>query len=434
MDNPRRLALDSLIKAETSASYSNLEVNAVLSKANLEKVDAALYTALYLGVTEKIITLDYLITKYSAMHIKELDTETKNALRLGFYQLLYMDKIPDYSAVNETVSLCSKRSKGFVNACLRGFVRCGKRLDLPSEKWERISVEYSIPMSLLNIFKESYGEEIAERLATSCEPRKGVTVRINTLKIKPREIRSLLRSRRIYYSPVDFTEEMLIIEAPISDFIDLIDKGLVFVQDVASLACVKILAPKPSEKLLDACACPGGKSFSSAIEMKNEGSIVSCDLHKNKLSLVKNGASKLGIKIIETKEQDAKLANEEFFGEFDKVLCDVPCSGLGVMYKKPDIKYKPIEQIYNLPSIQLEIIKNCSRYVKPGGELVYSTCTLNKEENERVVSKFLSSNSSFEAVDFKISDKIASKDGTFTFMPYELGTDEFFVAKMKRVK
>ena len=434
MNNPRKLALASLVKAELSSTYSNIEVNTVISRSKLSKVDVALYTALYLGVTEKIITLDYLISKYSSSHIMELDIETKNALRIGFYQLLFMDKIPDYSAVSETVNICPRRSKGFVNACLRSFIRDDKELVLPSDKWQAVSVKASIPLAIINIFRESYGDDEAEKIALALsKQRKGVTIRINSMKIDPRELRKSLKNRAIPYTPVGFSEELLVINAPISDFVDLIDKGLCFVQDTASFACTKIVGANGGELILDACACPGGKTFSCAIDMKNTGKIVACDLHKNKLPLVTNGASRLGITIVEAYEQDAKVLREDFVEKFDKVLCDAPCSGLGIISKKPDIKYKPSEQIYNLPEVQLAILKNCANYVRLGGELIYSTCTLNKAENERVVKRFLEANDCFEMLDFDLGD-IKSSDGMFTFMPHKLEADGFFVAKMKRIK
>lgn len=432
MDNSRRLALESLIRAEASACYSNLEINNTISKSDMSKIDISLYTALYLGVTEKLLTLNYLISKYSKIPLKELDAVTRNALRLGFYQLLYMDKIPDYSAVSETVNLCPFKSKGFANACLRSFIRNGKELVLPEDKWQAISIKSSIPMDILEIFRKSYGDETAEKLSEA-KPRAGVSIRINSLKIEPPALRSILKERRISYSHVGLSEELLLVKAPISEIMDLIDKGLCFVQDPSSYACVEVLAPKSGDNVLDACACPGGKSFSSAIEMKNQGMIASCDLHKNKLSLVQKGASRLGIDIIKVMEQDAKNAREEFIEKFDKVLCDVPCSGLGVIAKKPDIKYKPLEQISSLPDIQLEILMNCSKYVKLGGELVYSTCTLNASENEKLVNRFISKNSRFEFVDFELHE-IKSTEGKFTFMPHINDCDGFFVAKMKRVK
>lgn len=433
MENPRRLALASLIKSDEMSSYSNIEVNSVISRADMSKLDASLYTALYLGVTERLITLDYIISQCSEKSISELDTETKNALRLGLYQLLYMDKIPDYSAVSETVSICPKRSKGYVNACLRAFLRKNKEYILPEDEWEALAIETSIPTSILSIFKESYGDECAREIALAIKPRKGVSARINTLKVSVSEFKRIIISRGIKHTVSAISDEMIIIDAPISEIIDLIDKGYCFIQDEASLACTKIFAPSEGKDMLDACACPGGKSFSCAIDMKNKGRILSCDLHKNKLSLVRSGAQRLGIDIIEVEEQDAKEAREDFVNAFDFVLCDVPCSGLGVIAKKPDIKYKSIEQIANLPQIQTEILENCSKYVKVGGCVVYSTCTLNSQENESVVSSFLEGHPDFESEDFELG-KIKSQNGMYTFMPHVMGTDGFFVAKMKRVK
>ena len=433
MENPRRLALSSLVKAEQMSSYSNIEVNSVISRSDISKLDASLYTALYLGVTERLITLDYIISQCSEKSISELDSETKNALRLGLYQLLYMDKIPDYSAVSETVSICPKRSKGYVNACLRSFLRKNKQYDLPENEWEALSITTSIPADILSIFKASYGDECAKEIALAIKPKKGVTARINTLKVSASEFKRIIVSRGIKHTVSAISNEILILDTPISEIIDLIDKGFCFIQDVASFTCTKIFAPSSSSLMLDACSCPGGKSFSCAIDMKNSGKIVSCDLHKNKLSLVKSGADRLGISIIEVQEQDAKAPREDFLDAFDFVLCDVPCSGLGVIAKKPDIKYKSVDQILNLPTIQSQILENCSKYVKVGGCIVYSTCTLNAQENESVVSAFLASNDSFESVDFEI-DKIHSQNGMYTFMPHITDTDGFFVAKMKRVK
>lgn len=434
MDNPRKLALASLIKAELSSTYSNIEVNTVISRSRLSKADCALYTALYLGVTERLITLDYLISKYSKIKIADLETETRNALRMGFYQLMYMDKIPDYSAVSETVAICPRRSKGFVNACLRGFIRDDKELTLPQDEWKALSIKASIPVAIIDIFRASYGDTTAKELTLSLSSaRAGVVVRINTLKIEPRELRRILKGREIRYTHIGFAEELLRINAPVSTFIDLIDKGLCFVQDTASFACTRIFGAESGETVLDACACPGGKSFSCAIDMKNEGEIYSCDLHKSKLSLVESGASRLGVSIIRAIEQDAQLPREEFVGRFDRVLCDVPCSGLGIIAKKPDIRHKSVEQMRALPDIQLGILNNCSKYVKQDGVLVYSTCTLNRAENEDIIARFLADNDSFAPLDFELGD-LKSKDAMLTFMPHILETDGFFVAKMKRIK
>ena len=433
MDNPRKLALASLIRAEAVSSFSNLEINTVLSRSELTKKDASLYTALYMGVTEKLLTLDYVISKYSSVKTDKLDTETKNALRLGLYQLMFMDRIPEYSAVSETVGICPKRSRGYVNAVLRSFIRNEKKVTYPDDRWERVSVISSTPSYIIDNFRSSYGDEATEKLLSYEPPHSGISLRVNTLKTETDRIVSELSRRNIEYKTEKLSGDVIVAYSPISEIQDIIHSGEVFVQDIASRTAVKLLAPKKGMKILDACACTGGKSFSTAIDMENEGTVISCDLHKSKLSLIKEGASELGINIISVREQNGKEYVPEFDSCFDKVLCDVPCSGLGVIGKKPDIKYKSPDSVDNLPSVQGAILANCSRYVKVGGELMYSTCTINKRENEDVVNAFLLSNDSFEAVELSVGDSV-SADGMYTFLPYITGSDGFFVAKMRRVK
>ncbi|MBR2024815.1 MAG: 16S rRNA (cytosine(967)-C(5))-methyltransferase RsmB, partial [Clostridia bacterium] len=355
MENPRQLALKSLVKTDTESVFSNLEINTTLERCKMNNVDRGLYTALYLGVLEKKITLDYIISKYSKTKIEDMDSETLNVLRLGIYQLYFLDKIPDYSATDESVNLAPKKSKGFVNAILRAFIRDGKKVKYPSDKYDSICVEYSYPKELLDIFIKSYGEEVAIDLITKSKNDKTVSLRINTLKTTSQDIYDTLIARED--NPV-LKGGIVVTKLPISEIKDLIDAGFVFVQDEASYFCSKIVDPKSNETVLDACACPGGKTFSMSIEMENKGKIISCDIHANKLSLIEKGAKKLGIDIISVKEQNGKVYNEEFKGNFDRVLCDVPCSGLGIIFKKPDIKYKSIENINNLPKVQYEILSN----------------------------------------------------------------------------
>ncbi len=430
MENPRELALKSLVKTDTQSVFSNLEINTTLERAKLNGSDRGLYTALYLGVLEKKMSLDYVISKYSNIPLREIDVEALNILRLGIYQLYYMDKIPDYSATNESVNLANKKTKGFINAIIRSFIRDGKKIELPKEKWLRVSIEYSYPMEIIELLIKSYGEDIAYDLITKSENEGLTSLRVNTLKTNIQDITYTLVARED--KPV-CKGDIIKTTLPIKDIKDLIDLGLVFVQDEASRICSRVVNAQPNEVILDACACPGGKAFSMSIDMENKGEIVACDLHANKLSLITKGAKKLGIDIITTKEQNGKAYNEEFYEKFDRVLCDVPCSGLGIIFKKPDIKYKSIDNINNLPSVQYDILSNCAKYVKKGGTLVYSTCTLNKEENENNVLKFLSENDNFEALDFQI-DNIKSQNGMYTLMPHINNTDGFFVAKMKRVK
>ena len=433
MDNPRKLAFNSLVRADALQSFSNLEINTVISRSDMNKKNAALYTALYMGVTEKLLTLDYVISQYSSIKIEKLDIETKNALRLGLYQLMFMDKIPEYSAVSETVNLCPKRSKGYVNAMLRSFIRAEMAVEYPEDKWEALSVTSSTPSYIIDIFRCSYGDEAAEKIATFSSSHKGISLRVNTLKSSVSDIKDILDKKCIEYNPSNLTDDIISILAPISEIEDLIENGNVFVQDTSSRSAAKILGARAGEKILDACACPGGKTFSVAIDMGNQGEILACDLHKSKLSLVSNGAKRLGIDIIKVREQNGKEYVEELDSSFDRVLCDVPCSGLGVISKKPDIKYKKQDSVTNLPSIQYDILSNCARYVKVGGELMYSTCTLNIDENENVVNKFLLENDSFERVDFALGE-IKSEKGMYTFFEHITGSDGFFVAKLRRVK
>ncbi len=432
MDNPRELAFKSLVKTDTLSVFSNLEINTTLQRASLSESDRGLYTALYLGVLEKKLALDYIIKKYSVTPLEKIGVEEINLLRLGIYQLYFMDKIPDYSAVDECVNLASKKTKGFVNAILRAFIRDGKNVDFPKEKWLRVSIMQSFPMDLINLLIDSYGEEIAYQLLSSTEGEHHLALRVNTLKITVNEALYKIKQFDAEANVSALAHDIIRSSVSITQIKELIDNGIVFIQDEASRICSMAVGAMPNERILDACACPGGKSFSMSIDMENKGEVLSCDLHENKLSLITKGAKRLGIDIISVKEQNGKVENSELINSFDRVLCDVPCSGLGVILKKPDIKYKDIESINNLPSVQFDILSNCSKYVKNGGILVYSTCTINKKENEDNVNRFLCENDSFVLDSFIVGDK--QIDGMHTFFPHIEKTDGFFIAKMKRVK
>ena len=433
MDNPRKLAHLSLIKGDTQEAYTNIEINTVLSRAKLEKNDASLYTLLYLGVTEKKLLLDYIISQYSKIPFGEIDLEALNAIRLGLYQLLFTDRIPDHSAVDESVSLVPKRLKGFVNAILRNFLRKGKKISYPKDEWKRLSVEGSIPMPIIELFRKSYGDELAKEIVSYNDKDCSLSLRVNTLKSSSDEVFEELQKRGLTPEYSKYGRGIIKCSVAINEIKDLIDIGCVFVQDESSYTCARVVGASPKEKIADTCACPGGKTFSMAVEMENQGKIQAYDLHKNKLSLIEKGATRLGIDIISVAEQNAKIFVPENEGAFDRVLCDVPCSGLGVIFKKPEIKYKSIEAINALPNIQYDILKNCSRYVRVGGTLVYSTCTLCKDENENNVARFLKENECFEVCEFEIGN-VKSQNGMYTFFPQKEGTDGFFVAKLTRIK
>lgn len=433
MSNPRELALKSLVKWSESNSFSNLEANTVLTRNSLSEADASLYSMLFKGVIEKSIYLDYVIKQYSKIPNSKIDVETKNILRMSIYQLLFCDRIPEYSAVNEGVNLAKKRSKGFVNGLLRSFLRGGKSVKLPKNKDESFCTENSIPKDLFDLFEESFGKETAREILSYKGEEKYLCLRVNTLKTTEEKVIEYLKAKGYVAEKSSFAKDMLLCSCPVSQIKELIDKGEIFIQDESSRIASQVVDARAGQSIIDLCACPGGKSFSMAIDMENKGTLYSYDVHENKLSLIEKGASRLGIDIIKVAKGDARNTIEDYVKKFDKVLCDVPCSGLGIIFKKPDIKYKSIEDVNKLPQIQLDILNNASKYVRVGGYLIYSTCTLNKKENQDNIEKFLLENKDFVAEDFQVGN-INSQGGVYTFLPHKDNTDGFFVAKMRRVR
>lgn len=432
--NPRALAMKSLLSMERDGKYANLEVSASLNRSRLSEADRGLYTALVYGVIERSITLDFILSGLSKRPVSELDEEVRMAAKLGLYQLLFMDRIPDHAAVSESVSLVKGPSRGFVNAILRNFLRGGKTWqipkDLPASK--RLSLTYSTPEPLCALFLEQYGEETAEALLASfLSGQERVAVRVNPLKTSPEALRKKLEAAGETVRVSNISSDMLCLTSAktvISSYI-----GECFVEDEASRMAVRQLELSGGEVVVDVCAAPGGKTFSAALDMGNRGALYAFDLHKNKLSLIESGAEKLGISILKTEARDARVPNEALFGKADAVLCDAPCSGLGVIGKKPDVKYKDLASLEELPGIQQAILKGASAYVKAGGRLVYSTCTLNGKENGEVVRAFLKDHPSFELITIPHPVSGARlEQGMMTLLPQETGTDGFFIAVMRR--
>lgn len=423
--------MTSLLAWEQKGRYSNLEINATLTDSPLSEADRALYTALVYGVIERAVTLDYVIAKLSSRPFASIDEPTRCALRLGLYQLVFMDRIPAHAAVSETVALVPQKSRGFANAILRAFQRMECKIPLPAADAPlyRLSVESATPLELCQFFADSYGMETASRLLSAFLTHPPVTLRINTLKTTAEEM--LARFKDDGAQPSPFAADMITLSRA-SHVAEGIRDGLYFVQDPASRLCVRALDPKPGETVIDTCAAPGGKSFSAAIDMQNRGTLYSFDLHENKISLIRKTAAALGITMLTAQAQNAKTPLPALMGKADRVLCDAPCSGLGVIGKKPDIKYKPLSAVNALPQIQYEVLTGASAYVRPGGVLVYSTCTLNPSENEQVVQRFLQANPDFSLRPFDLGAAGICTDGMKTFFPHEDGCDGFFIAKMIR--
>jgi ribosomal RNA small subunit methyltransferase RsmB len=430
-NSARELAFLSLLKCEEAQKFSNLEVDAVIRKHGLTGPERALYTNLVYGTIERKITLDYLIEKFSSVKFASIEPKVLCILRLGAYQLMYLDRIPARAACDESVELsklyCNRGASGFVNAVLREFTRRMDKLPLPdqnTEPYKYMSVVYSCPEWLCYMWESMYGAEKAHGILEAMNIHPYLTLRVNSLLATRDEVYEDLKNEGIAVIPTRLSPHGIRLNqfVPVSE-LHWLNEGLCYVQDEASQLCVAELAPKPGETVIDACSCPGGKTFGCALTMENRGRVIALDLHENKLSLVRRGAQGLGINIIETKTHNGTAAFPPFKGIADRVLCDAPCSGLGVISKKPDLRFKTPEDLGRLPEIQFRLLSASAEYVKPGGTLLYSTCTLSKAENEAVAQRFAESAPGFAFEGF----------GMRTLFPQEFGTDGFFMAKFKRV-
>lgn len=432
--NVREAAFLSLGKCTPGGKYSNLEVDSAIKKYGFTGSDRAFFTALVYGTIEKRITLDYVISRFSSKPPEKLEPKVLDILRLGAYQILFLDRVPDSAACNESVELAKyhthKGTSGFVNGVLRSISRGKNAIEYP-EKGNAgyLSVKYACPEWLCTMWERDYGYEKCESILSGLNRNPRITLRVNTLKTDRESLKKRLSDDGIGCTGTVLSENGLVLDeyTPIGDVTALAD-GLCFVQDEASQLCTAAVDAHPGDTVIDACCCPGGKSFGIAMSMGNKGRIFSLDLHESKLSLIEKGAERLGIGIISVAVQNGAKIREEFIGKADRVLCDVPCSGLGVIAKKPDLRHKSPEELERLPEIQYAILDTASRYVKPGGKLIYSTCTVNKRENEENRERFLREHPEYsgcaEAMPFGKSE--------VTLFPDEHGTDGFYIAAFRK--
>ena len=419
MVNARKVAVNILQKIELQSAYSNLTINSYFKDMEISSQDKAFVTALVYGVLERKITLDYLLKRFIKTPLKKVQPFTLEVLRVTLYQIMFMDKIPDSAAVNEAVKLIKRskesRNSGFVNAVLRNVLR-EESLMPQGDSVADLSVIYSCPQAIIESLVKDYGKEDAiEILKHSLKPAK-LTVRVNSIKT---DMESFRQNIGVDTTEIEPTGALVLNKGIDISNNPLYADGQFFVQDTASQKVVSIFNPKPNERVLDMCAAPGGKSFSIAILMQNSGEIVSCDLYEHKCRLIKNSAERLGLGIIKPLVLDASVYDEKL-GKFDRVLCDVPCSGLGIIGRKPEIKYKNFEDFDNLPDIQFKILSNAKNYLKNGGQIMYSTCTLRKAENDKIISRFLDENKDF------------SLSYSHTFMPHKDNTDGFYCALLNK--
>ncbi len=437
MKNARETALLILYEIEYNGAYSNIALkNALDAQRDMTNTDKAFITRLVYGVTSYRLNLEYIITQNSKIKLKKISKYIMLILKLGIYQLKYMDKVPRSAAVNESVKLAKRyghtASAGFVNGVLHSVIK--NKIIYPDDKTERLSKELSYPMYMCQKWCNDFGFEFTKDLLEAMDQEAETTLRVNRLKIQPEELvktKEKLSISDIYEYAVSGRGFDIASS-------DIYKKGYVYPQDISAMAVSVVLAPKEGERVIDLCSAPGGKATHMAELMNNNGEIIACDIHEHKINLIENNAKRLGIDIIKTQQLDACKYIKKFDSAFDKVLVDVPCTGHGIIRKKPDIKWKK-DSIEDIIKISREILTNAGKYVRIGGELVFSTCTINKEENEDRIFEFIESNKNFEMTDFYelLPEKLrhdTAKKGYVTFYPNIDKTDGFFIAKAKRCR
>ena len=432
MANARKAAVRLLTKLDENSAYSNILLETQLDKYKFDERDKHFATALFYGCIERQLTLDRIIDSRLVRRSDKLSNEVRNILRTGIYQLLYMDSVPDHTAVDESVKLVNTKKNpalpGFVNGLLRSFVRDGKPLPEGKTESEKLSIEYSCPLWLVDKWVREYGMDIAQQMLRTSTGRPPVMVRVNTTKTTADKLYEQLKAEGVECEVMSFPTGCVKILGGSPEKTLAYRQGLFHVQDISSQLCCKALDPQAGMIMLDICSAPGGKSFTSAELMENKGRLLSFDLHENRVRLIRNGAARLGLGMIEASPNDAKKYKEDM-PLADRVLCDVPCSGLGVIRRKPEIKYKDPAEFERLPEIQFAILSTSSRYVKEGGVLVYSTCTLSRAENDEVIDRFLSENNDFSPCPI---GGVFGDEYKASITPERFGSDGFFIAKLMR--
>ena len=431
----REAVYKGLLRMQQGA-YSNLLLDSLLSELD-DGRERQFAAQLFYGVLERDVTIRWMIRCLTGNPEKKLDNEVVAALSIALYQIKWMDSVPDSAAVNESVNLIrhskKKSAAGFVNGVLRSFLRKGGQLPLPENPMQRAEVEYAMPRWILEIWKRDYGMDTALRLAESCLGRPPIQLRVNTLMTDHEAVMAELAGEGIKVSPHPLLHDCLTVsETGSLGRLAAIREGRCYVQDAASQLCAQAVDPQPGETILDLCAAPGSKSFTMAQLMRDKGQLLSFDLHPHRAQLIADGAQRLGIHCIQAGTGDAAKFNPAL-PAVDRVLCDVPCAGLGVIRRKPEIRRKSPEEIARLPEIQLNILHNAANYLRPGGILVYSTCSLNKDENDRVAAAFLAAHPDFTPSALPDVFGQLENDGyTVTLMPQMGGYDGFYIARFSK--
>lgn len=433
MDKVRELALKILYKIDNEKAYSNIILNEEINKNRkiIDERDIGFISEIVYGVTTWKLTIDEIIRKYSKIRLKKISPWIITILRMGVYQIVFLDKVPKSAAVNESVNLAKryghKSSSNFVNAILRKISKKDYEdfFDI-DDNIERISKTTSMPVWIIEkLLKEKDIDEV-ENICKNSNIRPKITVRINKLKTNKEEIKKILAKEKIEFKECELDDFLILEKVKNIENFDLIKNGYLTIQDKGAGLIALVLNPKENEHVLDACSSPGGKTTYMAEMMNNRGEIVAWDIHEHRVNLVEKNAKRLDINIINTECKDATKYEEKYKERFDKILLDVPCLGLGVLKRKPDIKWQRKEEDINeITKIQKEILNSCSKYLKENGELVYSTCSILKDENEEIIKEFLKKNKNFEAIE------ISGKQ-QYIQLYQDKENDGFFICKLKK--
>ena len=431
----RETALNALMACRKDGAWSNGVLKEYIQRDRLDSRDAGLAARLCYGVLQNQAKLDFYLKQLLTGKLRDLHPVVRDILHLGLYQIYEMDKIPASAAVNESVALAKKycknpRAPALVNGVLRNAVRTKGTLQEPVSYAEK----YSHPEELISLLKGNLPKGKLEGMLAADNASPPTVVQVNLQKTTAAELTELLKGEGVEVSPHGWMADCLVLSGTGSlEKLDAFQKGLFYVQDPASRLSVLCARLPEGARVLDCCAAPGGKSFAAAIAMGGRGEITSCDVHAHKVGLIANGAARLGLTNITAKQQDATVFATEWEGKMDAVLCDVPCSGLGIIRKKPDIRYKNLTEMESLPQLQLRILSNQARYVRPGGILMYSTCTVLRRENEDVVNAFLEQNEDFYREPLELPAVFPKNDtGMLTLIPGDYDTDGFFICRLRR--
>lgn len=430
----RETALSALIACRKAGAWSNGVLKEYIARDRLDRREAALATRLCCGVLQNRGALDFYLKQLLTGKLKDLHPGLRDILHLGLYQLYFMEKIPESAAVNESVTLARKYCKqqrfapGLVNAVLRNAVRTKGQLKEPAA----LEDKYSHPKKLIDLLRRYVGKDALEPMLAANNAIAPTVVQVNTCRAELSQLQQQLEGEGVEAQKHPWLENCLVLNA-IGDMskLESFQKGLFYVQDAAAKLSVLCAGIQKGDRVLDCCAAPGGKSFAAAVQ--GAGEITSCDIHEHKTQLIANGAERLGFGNIRAMQQDASVFVPQWEERMDVVIADVPCSGYGIIRKKPDIRYKDPDTMKELPDLQLQILRNVSRYVRPGGILLYSTCTLMWEENEGNVRRFLDLENDFYLEKLVLPPVFPENTtGMLALVPGQYDTDGFFIARLRR--